>query len=87
MADIGQQQNWLVSPNKEVEDMWMKVRIQEKKSQLAGYRRSIKECEQKIEDLKEGVMVDLTAKAIMIEKEISFLELKSITIKGGESNE
>ena len=78
MADLTNQ-NWLVSPNKEVEEMWLRVRIQEKKSQLAGYLRNIKECEQKIEDLQNGVMVDLKAKSIMIEKEIEFLQSKTIT--------
>ena len=80
MADIGQK-DWLVSPNKIVEDMWLKVRIQEKKSQLAGYKRNLQECEQKIEDLKEGMMVDLQARVIMIEKEIAFMETMNIKQK------
>ena len=76
MADIGINQNWLVSPTKEVEDMWMQQQVQEKKSQIAATKRSIMECEQKIEDLEKGVMLNLKAKLIMLEKEVGFLEHK-----------
>jgi len=87
MADIGVTKNYLVTPNKKVEAMWTKVRIQEKKSQLAGFQRMIKECEQKIEDLREGVIVDYTAKAIMAEKEIAFMETTlTQTNEGGEKD-
>jgi len=87
MADIGQTKDYLVERTKEVENMWMKVRIQEKKSQLAGYLRHITECEQKIEDLKEGMIVDFQAKAIMAEKEIAFMESTlTQTNEGGEKN-
>jgi len=87
MADIGITKDYLVKKTSEVENMWMKVRIQEKRSQLAGFQRMIKECEQKIEDLREGVIVDYTAKAIMAEKEIAFMETTlTQTNEGGEKD-
>ena len=87
MADLGVTKDYLVERTKEVNDMWLKVRIQEKKSLLAGYQRHIKECEQKIEDLREGMIVDFKAKAIMAEKEIAFMQSTlTQTKEGGEKN-
>lgn len=76
MADIGSGSNWLVSPNREVEDMWMQKQIQEKKSQIAATKRSLDEKRQMIEDIEKGLMVDLQARIIMLEKELGFLEHK-----------
>jgi hypothetical protein len=67
MGDIGLKQQWLVSPTKEVEDMWLAVRLQEKRSMINRYR-------QDIEDLTKGRMVELTAKIRMLELEIRTLE-------------
>jgi DNA repair exonuclease SbcCD ATPase subunit len=75
MADIGSS-NWLVSPNKDVESMWLDVQIQEKRSRMAGSKRAILEAEQKIEDIQKGVILDLKAKVIMLEREIKFLQQK-----------
>jgi hypothetical protein len=69
MADIGVQQRWLVSPNRDVEEMWKSVQIQEKKSRIARYR-------QDIDDLEKGKIVDLRAKILMLEREVKFLENK-----------
>lgn len=76
MADIGSGANWLVSPTAEVEDMWKRKQIQEKKSQVAAALRALSECKQKIEDLQNGVMLDINARIIMLKKEIGFLELE-----------
>lgn len=67
MADIGVQQTWLVSPDREIEKKWMQVQIQERKSRIARYK-------QDIEDLVKGRMVDLEAKILMLEKEMKKLE-------------
>lgn len=76
MADIGSGSNWLVSPTAEVEDMWKQKQIQEKRSAVAAANRALAECQQKIQDLEKGVMVDIKAKVIMLNKEIGFLELE-----------
>jgi len=86
MADLGGNQNWLVSPNKDVELKWKRVRIQEKKSQLAGYKRNMKQLEQQVEDIKEGQMLDLEGRMIMVEREIEFLNSEIINTEGGGSN-
>lgn len=69
MSDIGVPQGWLVSPNTDVEDMWLKVQIQEKKSRISRYK-------QDIEDLEQGKILDIRARIIMLEREIQFLEHK-----------
>ena len=86
MADIGANSNWLVSPNKDVELKWKKVRVQEKKSQLAGYKRNMAQLVQQIEDIQEGQMLDLEGRIIMVEREIEFLNSEIINTEGGESN-
>ena len=96
MADLGTSQNWLVSPNKDVEIKWLKVKIQEKRSRLAGFQRDYQKLEQQIEDIKNGHMLDCEAKCTMCEREIDELtkELKQqediIDVNanegGGESN-
>ena len=67
MADLQRGSNWLVSPNIEVELKWAEVAIQEKKSRIVRHR-------QDIEDLKKGAIVDLEAKIMMLEKEVTKLE-------------
>ena len=67
MADLQRGQNWLVSPNAEVELKWAEVAIQEKKSRIARHKLDI-------EDLKKGMIVDLEAKIMMLEKEVKKLE-------------
>jgi hypothetical protein len=86
MADIGIAKNWLVSPTKEIDDMWVKVQIQEKRSQIVRYT-------QDIEDLQKGRILDLQAKIKMCELEILKLENKlAIEIdlnensQGGQTN-
>lgn len=66
MADLGRQENWLVSPTKEVEVKWMDVRIQEVKSKMAANK-------QRIEDAIKGVVVDLEAKNMMLQMELDKL--------------
>lgn len=73
MADLNSR-NWLVSPNKDVEDMWRDVQIQEKRSAVAAAKRSLDEYRQKIEDIEKGMMVDLNARIIMLNREIQMLE-------------
>jgi len=80
MADVGTQQQWLVSPDSVVERMWLEVQIQEKKSRIARYK-------QDIEDLVKGRMVDLQAKIIMLEKEIKALEQHKIDVPVEEDAE
>jgi hypothetical protein len=66
MGDLRVQTNFLVSPTPEIEQMWIDVRIQEKKSTIAGIK-------QLIEDLKKGKILDLEAKTMMHEKELELL--------------
>ena len=80
MADIGISKNWLVSPTKEIDEMWAKVQIQEKVSMINRYK-------QDIEDLAKGRMIDLQAKIKMLELEIIRLEsdlLKSQSVPTDE---
>jgi len=86
MGDLGGNQNWLVSPNKDVELKWKKVRIQEKKSQLAGYNRNMAQLKQQVEDIQQGQMLDLEGRIIMVEREIEFLKSEIINTEGGVSN-
>ena len=72
MADIGSPKNWLVSPTKEIDDMWIEVQIQEKRSRIARHR-------QDIEDLTKGKLKELGAIIMMLELEIKELENKKIT--------
>jgi len=77
MSDIGIPKNWLVSPTKEIDEMWIKVQIQEKKSMIS--RKT-----QDIEDLEKGRILDLRAQIKLHELEINKLEsnlLKSQSIQ------
>jgi uncharacterized small protein (DUF1192 family) len=76
MADIGITKTWLVSPTKEIDEMWARVQIQEKISMVNRYK-------QDIEDLQKGRILDLTARIKMLELEIKKMEaqlLKSHSI-------
>jgi hypothetical protein len=66
MADLRVQTNYLVSPTAEIEQMWIDVKIQEKKSTIAGVK-------QLMEDLEKGKMLELRAKIMMHEKELELL--------------
>jgi len=88
MADIGIPKNWLVSPTKEIDDMWRQVSIQEKKSQIARWK-------QDIEDLQKGRILDLQARIKMAELEIQKLEsaivveadlIEAQNTQGGQNN-
>ena len=67
MGDIGIPKNYLVSPTKDIDEMWIKVAIQEKKSMIA--RKT-----QDIEDLKKGRILDLEAQIKLHELEVKKLE-------------
>ena len=69
MADIGVNKQWLVSPTKEIEDMWITVQIQEKKSRIVRHR-------QDIEDLQKGKLTEIGALIKMLEMEVKELEGK-----------
>ena len=71
MADIGVNKQWLVSPTKEIEDMWLTVQIQEKRSRIARHR-------QDIEDLQKGKLTELNASIKMLEMEVKELEGKLV---------
>lgn len=74
MADIGTPKNWLVSPTKEIDDMWIDVQIQEKRSRIVRHQ-------QDIEDLKKGKLTELAAIIKMLELEIKKLvDTKAITV-------
>jgi len=80
MSDIEIQKNWLVSPTKEIDEMWIKVQIQQKISAVNRYK-------QDIEDLQKGRILDLTARIRMLELEIKKLESEllrseSLDVKG-----
>ena len=72
MADVGVNKQWLVSPTQEIEDMWIKVAIQEKKSRIVKHR-------QDLEDLMQGEVVKIQALIKMLELEQKELESKLIT--------
>ena len=67
MTDLGRQENWLVSPTREVEAKWMDVKIQEVRSRIAANT-------QRIEDALKGVIVDLEAKNLMLHMELNKLQ-------------
>jgi hypothetical protein len=75
MADIGERQNWLVSPTKEIEDKWVEVQIQERISRIARYK-------QDIEDFKKGRILELEAKIMLLELELK--EIRARKISAGE---
>jgi len=80
MADIGIAKNWMVSPTKEIDEMWVQVQIQEKKSMINRYT-------QDIEDLEKGRMLDLKARIKMLELEIGKLQsdlLRSQSVSADE---
>ena len=66
MGDLRVQQQYDIEPTQQVMEMWIDVRIQEKKSTIAGLK-------QLIEDLKKGKILDLEARVIMNEKELEML--------------
>lgn len=66
MGDLKVMQQYAITPPPEVEQMWINVKIQEKKSTIAGIK-------QLIEDLKKGKILDLEARVIMNEKELEML--------------
>jgi hypothetical protein len=67
MADLASQRNWIVDPNQEVKDMWVKCEIQQRKSQIIRLK-------QDIDDLKNGQILKLEATIIMLEKEVTKLQ-------------
>lgn len=71
MADVGVNKQWLVSPTQEIEDMWVKVSIQEKKSRIVKHR-------QDLEDLMQGEVVRIQALIKMLELEQKELESKLV---------
>jgi len=75
MSDIGERQQWLVSPTKEIEDKWVEVQIQERISRIARYK-------QDIEDFKKGRILELEAKIMLLELELK--EIRSRKISAGE---
>lgn len=82
MSDIPIEKNWLVSPTKEIDEMWIRVQIQQKISAVNRYK-------QDIEDLQKGRILDLTARIKMLELEIKKLEselLRSESLEADGSN-
>jgi hypothetical protein len=78
MADLGTPaKQWLVSPTKEVEDMWVEVKKQELRSRISRWR-------QDIEDMEKGRIVDLRARCMMAELELRELDARSHKVIDGE---
>lgn len=75
MSDIGERQQWLVSPTKEIEDKWVEVQIQERISRIARYK-------QDIEDFKKGRILELEAKIMLLELELK--EIRARKVSAGE---
>lgn len=73
MADLGGGGQFLVSPNIEVEQKWLEVQIQERKSRIARHK-------QDIEDLQKGRIVELEAKVMMLDRELKHLEDKLVNL-------
>lgn len=69
MADIGNNRQWLIKPNEEVERKWILCEIQQRKSQIVRLT-------QDIEDLKQGQIVKLEATIMMLQKEMDELNAK-----------
>lgn len=69
MADVGGGTNWLVSPTREIEDKWIEVQIQERKSRIIRYK-------QDIDDLRKGRIIELEAKIMMLELELLEIETR-----------
>ena len=72
MSDIGERQQWLVSPTKEIEDKWVEVQIQERISRIARYK-------QDIEDFKKGRILELEAKIMLLELELKAISARKIS--------
>lgn len=66
MGDIGVKRQWLIQEPNEVKKKWIRIEIQQRKSQIARYK-------QDIEDLKNGQIIKLEAMITMLEKEIENL--------------
>ena len=75
MADLGVNQQWLVSPSAEVEKKWVQVQINERKSR-------INKIKQDIEDLKQVQLIKLEAQVMVMAQEILELET-TLKNKGG----
>ena len=67
MADLQTEGNWLVSPDTDIKRKWIEVQIQERKSRIARHH-------QDIEDLLKDKVLDLEARIMMLERELSELE-------------
>ena len=67
MADLPVNQNFLVSPDHEVEKKWIEVQINERKSR-------VNKITQDIEDLRKVQLIKLEAQIMMLEKEINKLQ-------------
>lgn len=78
MADIPVSKNYLVSPTKEIDEMWIQVNIQQKKSMVARKKLDI-------EDLKKGRILDLEAQIKLHELEIRELEAQLLRSRSIES--
>ena len=69
MADTGVNTQWLASPDAQVEEMWIDVQIQERKSRIVKMK-------QDIEDLIKVTKIKYDAQIMMLEKEIGYLKEK-----------
>jgi len=69
MADVGVNTQWLASPDSQVEEMWIDVQIQERKSRIVKMK-------QDIEDLIKVQKIKFDAQIMMLEKEIGYLQQK-----------
>lgn len=78
MADKPIREQWLVDPTKEIQEMWAKVELQQKVSLLQRTK-------QDIEDLEKGQILNLKAKAKMLELEIKRLESELMKIRSIET--
>ena len=73
MADMGVNTQWLASPDARVEEMWIDVQIQERRSRIVKMN-------QDIEDLMKVQKIKLDAQVMMLEKEIGYLLEKKKTV-------
>jgi len=79
MADIKENQVWLVPETNEVKKKWLQVQIQEKKSRIVRL-------DQDIEDLVKGQIVKLEGHKIMLQKELNNLTQQLDRMIGIESD-
>ena len=83
MADLPSR-DWLVPADNDVKLMWHDKAMQEKRSAIAAGKRTLDEFKQKIEDIEKGMILDVQARIIMLERELVELEKQRTALEAGQ---